>query len=920
MMPRVLMTRVLVVLAVVMAAATAFFAGAPTARAAEVTCSGTLGGGSAVTDINGNVSVPDNASCILNFVNVTGNVTTGRNSSLLITAYTEPSTISGNVQAMQCKSALLQGFVTVGGNVQIQQCTGSGPNGFIGPSIFIGGNFQCQGNSSNAEPCVAWLGDVKGDVQIQSNVGLTASDVSLVTVGGNLHCQSNTPHTTHVHGSDWVYGRNEDQDHGHDQDQDHGHDQDREHGYDENQCAGFATTKTQIDPPGTPVASCAALASLPASGFPVPNTVITSAVDTPASGSLPERCIVNGYVNRHVSPVDNCTYQDGFQVQLPLPAAWNHRYLGQGGGGTEGSVPAATGTIGGSLGINEISNGYAVASQDGGHENSFLAEPTCGIPTPNIYSTISTAGYGNSFEFFLDPWGVFASVRESIEVMTLNAKYLINQYYGADPDRSYWAGCSAGGHEGMTNSQTFPSYFDGILAGDPAGPNQEALGLTEIYGDEAVLALYNYDLTYLTYPYVYAGNSTGPIGPLEFYNTSSPAPQALEPHVYPAFPLADANPPIPLSYGDQGLVETALLQYCDPLDGLTDGVVDNVPACEDPVSGFNPAIYSQGGHYIDYNGVFGPPNTTYALQCTSNFTKKATCLTPEQIQTIIKIHSGPRTGSGAAIYVPAGVKPVSAVVGYSYDGGWATTVGMAPRKIGTSASNSVPGDISLNGGQFPYSFLHPADPAYYALGFPFTPASIAKLQSSNPLVTYGGSLDLSHFINYGHKIIWYHGASDPGPSYLTTLLYYTAMAKQYGGGSVAAAQSFSRLYPIPNLDHCTGGATTDGFDLLTPLVNWVENGNAPSTSPATAITATSRATAYNATTYQALGDYITSAPVNSPPQRTRPLCPYPQQLRFTGTVSVVNGLRLATPSSQLGSASNYTCVPGPEHNLLPYYP
>ena len=120
---------------------------------------------------------------------MTGNVQAGHGSTLLITAYTEPSTIGGNVQADQCKSALLQGNVTVGGNVQIQQCTGAGPNGFQGPYIVINGNFQCQANASNAAPCLAWLGKVHGNVQIQSNVAPTAPDVSLVMVGGNLQCQ-----------------------------------------------------------------------------------------------------------------------------------------------------------------------------------------------------------------------------------------------------------------------------------------------------------------------------------------------------------------------------------------------------------------------------------------------------------------------------------------------------------------------------------------------------------------------------------------------------------------------------------------------------------------------------------------------------------------------------------------------------------
>ena len=57
-----------------------------------------------------------------------------------------------------------------------------------------------------ATPCVAWLGKVVGTVTISSNSGLTSSDASLVTIGGNLICQSNTPGMTLVHGPSLVDG------------------------------------------------------------------------------------------------------------------------------------------------------------------------------------------------------------------------------------------------------------------------------------------------------------------------------------------------------------------------------------------------------------------------------------------------------------------------------------------------------------------------------------------------------------------------------------------------------------------------------------------------------------------------------------------------------------------------------------------
>src|SRR5215472_14514252 len=106
---RLLSTRVLFLLTLVMAAATTFL-GTPTALAADVSCTGVMSGdASGPLNINGNVTVPSGANCTLSFVNVTGNVQTKQGSTLLINGYSEPSTIGGNVQATNCYSALLKG-------------------------------------------------------------------------------------------------------------------------------------------------------------------------------------------------------------------------------------------------------------------------------------------------------------------------------------------------------------------------------------------------------------------------------------------------------------------------------------------------------------------------------------------------------------------------------------------------------------------------------------------------------------------------------------------------------------------------------------------------------------------------------------------------------------------------------------------
>jgi feruloyl esterase len=76
------------------------------------------------------------------------------------------------------------------------------------------------------------------------------------------------------------------------------------------------------------------------------------------------------------------------------------------------------------------------------------------------------------------------------------------------------------------------------------------------------------------------------------------------------------------------------------------------------------------------------------------------------------------------------------------------------------------------------------------------------------------------------------------------------------------------------MGHCRGGPATDQFDLLTPLVNWVEHGTAPQEVIAS-------------------GTNFTSAPA----ARSRPLCPYPAQARYTGQAG-----------GDLANAGNYACV------------
>lgn len=562
---------------------------------------------------------------------------------------------------------------------------------------------------------------------------------------------------------------------------------------------GLVTPAFAAQQPIDPVIACNNLAAL--TRFPVPATQITMVKFNPAGTTtangvpLPDHCQIQGVINKRIG-TDGYPYGDMFEVRLPTPAAWNGRFMFQGGGGTEGAVPPATGTAG-TLSPT-LAHGWAVASQDGGHESSTL-------PNPN--------------EFYLEAQATIDQAYHSIDVVTQTAKFLIKTYYREGPDRSYFVGCSTGGRQGMVFSQHFPSYYDGIIAGDPVY-DLEAITLAEDWSVQHIEAI-----------------TPQPI---------AKTPSGL-PILYPAFPVSD-----------QQLFQKALLQACDGLDGAVDGVIDNGRACR---AKFDPATY-----------VFS--DTGQPLQCTG--AKTASCLSPAQIGAIKEINQGARNSAGQMLRVPAGATAHdhadNTILGYPYDGGYLLPTGLVGRKIGTPTS--PPSDFALGLAMIPYAWLSPPNPSFDPLTFNFD-SDVAGLNATIPTVTYSTSLDISQFRLHGGKIIWYHGLSDPGPPVTGTINYYNEMAAQNGG--VEAAQRFSRLYLIPNMGHCGGGPATDQFDMLTPLVNWVERGEAPHAVIAS-------------------GTNFLSAPTT----RSRPLCPYPEAVRYTGPAG-----------GDLGNASNYSCITPP---------
>lgn len=126
--------------------------------------------------------------------------------------------------------------------------------------------------------------------------------------------------------------------------------------------------------------------------------------------------------------------------------------------------------------------------------------------------------------------------------------------------------------------------------------------------------------------------------------------------------------------------------------------------------------------------------------------------------------------------------------------------------------------------------------------------------------------NLKPFASRGGKLLIYHGWSDPTLVPRVTIDYYTRVLETMGDAEKTSA--WLRLFMVPGMQHCAGGDGPNTFDTVTALEQWVEQGKAPD-----------RITASHST--------------NGRVDRTRPLCPYPQVARYTGTGSIDDAANFA---------------------------
>lgn len=85
--------------------------------------------------------------------------------------------------------------------------------------------------------------------------------------------------------------------------------------------------------------------------------------------------------------------------------------------------------------------------------------------------------------------------------------------------------------------------------------------------------------------------------------------------------------------------------------------------------------------------------------------------------------------------------------------------------------------------------------------------------------------DLSAFAARGGKLLHYHGLADPVVSPLDSINYHASVTARLG----EMTSDFYRLFLLPGVEHCGGGAGPFHFDRQALIEAWVERGESPDT-------------------------------------------------------------------------------------------
>ena len=417
----------------------------------------------------------------------------------------------------------------------------------------------------------------------------------------------------------------------------------------------------------------------------------------------------------------------------------------------------------------------------GGSSNQLPSAPT---PLAQGYVTLgSDSGHeGTGFD------GTFALNDEALANYGLLqikkthdvAMHLVKARYGSLPRHSYFSGGSQGGHEALIAAQRYPADYDGVIALYPA---------------------YNVTLMHLGSNYfakaLYASKESW-INPDKV--------KTLVAAVYAA---------------------------CDGLDGVVDGIISHVPAC---------------------NKAFTMQTVKTTLRCAGGADTGDTCLSDAQIEAVNAINSPfslrfPIAG-GLTTYPKWPILDGATFVANTLGN---TAVPSMPPAPG-DAFQHKPADATIR-------YIITRDLTLNTLTFDPNQWATSIVEVSG--IIDANSVDLSQFMSKGGKLILMVGAIDDSITPYNTLDYYKRLVTRFGQ---ATLDSFARFYYIPGFGH-GNGVFNAKFDSLGALDAWVDHGTAPGTLIATDVNQGNN-------------------------NRSRPLCVYPTWPKYNGVGRHQPGVKL----------------------------
>jgi len=283
-------------------------------------------------------------------------------------------------------------------------------------------------------------------------------------------------------------------------------------------------------------------------------------------------------------------------------------------------------------------------------------------------------------------------------------------------------------------------------------------------------------------------------------------------------------------------IDARVTARCDTIDGAKDGLVQDPSAC---------------------------PIRAADLLCHPGETQA--CLNPAQVRVLQSYTSPFRDKRGGVIFAPWAITNLSGPQGVAFNvtgraapnltdlvAPWKADPAQAPRSWAL-VQEMVTSWLAL-GPTAKITDLD-LDPRTNTVGD-------KMLAMMNATYAEGNTRDaakLKPFIAQGRKMILYHGTSDPSIPASQSIAFYRELTAQQKGR--ARTDANVRLFLVPGMHHCGGGAGPDQFDTLSALEAWVERGKAPDT-------------------------ILASTKPESPIQHRLPLCAYPQQARFRGTGNI----------------------------------